>query len=1550
MDIYFSKPRNEDLTNVVENNDFVPIESSAENVLINHQYNKAVSEFLAKQKKPEKESWGTWVLAKLWNNRLVKNTALKVMDNLVEAYNTVVPRAEDYEALKIEPDFKVTPEDVAGHEWLMPHLCKCTNREQVEWFKGIADWHDKLTQAEIDHGNLLTDFAGAFLNPEGWFAYGVTKTWLGGVAGWAGKFFEGNKILNAYKSFTTLRQSEGFLKTYGRSIAKTIPGNIGFGLAFGATALPANELSEYLINDRHITGDEILGTLTTSMLLGIAFGGTLGAYGDISMQRKAVFAAENFNRYLKNKNYRTVEDVTVVVNPTRLDEPGYVANETNKALEKTFNTKVVSESTFGTPKESFGSVLPLTHGLRLAQSVCPESRIFANTAINNFIKMVDEKGNLLANNANNIENVIGYKTATYIGKHMFILQKHFKEWMQKKYEKDPNWIGEKLSKVRKLITGNSKDWQEFNELLFDAARHKDAHYDPIIERCAKELRPNADAVSQEAMDVDLMGVQKAAVKKSQKEFDKSNEGVEKLENTTRVRINVGTLNGTKVYKNVKISAARNHLERNKQIAEKTQGSINNYKTVLGELEKGEVNSVKIRKLLAENKELESSYNKATKAEEKQTQKEETKDLKELFRLEDAAPKLQRSVKEALDIINTNEKEGITYQELSDIGKLGERISSKNKEIAGYKQEIKQAAKELKDVRSSAVIRKELQFQKILKRQIQFIDADKKSSAGAKSRELEQRGALKRKLTESIKKVKEQEKLEAKVQAKLEKLNSSDKIQNTIDERDLLKLQLDFLKAKKSSNKGPTAIQGKRLGKVEEKYNSTLKRIEEIKQRISKREEAIEKSRTKRDEKFYKESEELLAQIDELSKDPNTKTSPRTLNRLIGNVKNRISVLEKQLKNVNKNTEEVSNNIEKGLSKIKDKLDVAYQKRDAAAKALKESQERKYTVENDLHVLGDESWVFRSFLRDKILNHETDFKSDVIRGYIDASENKDLFIKPKEKLTAEEQQILEQELAKYKKYADNIVEEIRNTSYGRVSAFGMEERGSELQRKLPISTDFILNWVDRNYCNVMIRAFNTLIRDTQVKRVFGTLDSQEILQPVKDGFLRIREQYRDNPKMLKRLDGWEKQDCEDVVNVLHNLRGTHIADSHNFMHSTFIRKAGVKAIQAWNVMRLMGGVPLSALNDYAIAPAVLTFKSVFGEGLRTFMNFVRTKFTKSSMKQCEDLFNASTAFLESRTDTTFAEAVQGEGIYASILNFFKGGANITTRASLMPAIDRTNKLFYGFVGAQKIIKAGEKLSRNVKLTKRESSFLTSTGVTEKQALDIFEQVKKHGVKQGGQYSVNIDKWSDAGLRDLMYGAIYKIQNQVIVTPGAGTTPSWFKDPVWGLLKQFQSFTYAAYEKVVVPFMQTRDMTCFAGFSMMMSIGVLRALYKAKVGGYELDADEVLLRAAQESEVLVHCFDYFGFGNFLWNFNKDQRMSNQDFYRSVGGTVLDFTWEGFQAARGMYGLFFGEGATDSQIHAMRKLCISQNNIALVHFYNMLEDYLKSRYSTTKRKQYY
>lgn len=1493
------------------------VDSSIENEAINNLVKEAYQENL-KQQQQQEYSWGDYLLAKFTSHPVLENLNLLGVDLWTKL-------TED-----VDPDFKLTPEDFVGYEPYAKELSKCVNRRQLEYKKYLYDFYREQEKIIALSGhNLFVDWASSFLNPVAWgeiiAGSKLIKTGAGLVAGTKLAAAAG-KVLQPIERFSTVRLNEGLLKSYGRSIVKTIPSNIGIGLVMGGVDLAAQETTG-AIRGKHLTSDEILSTLTMSALVGGFWGATIGGAGNVYLSKRNLLAMQSLENILKNPKSRTVENITVEIDPEKASIPGYLQERTTQSIKKAFevNQREVypiilesSESAKGLPKDAKGAIVPVTIGIRL--HTYPGVTELSNKLAECHMSFVDKEGNVLTSNATTVESLASKYQAIYATKLLNTVNKYFQQWSAKKYQNNPNWAGAKWNSLRKIITGSSADYVKFNEMLAVGARHLDKSPDPIVEACLKEWRSESNAITNEAIKAGVYPIKQQTLEG----INNQRKGValrkQRLENTTKARIPVGDINGSTKYSNVNISTARKHIESGKNKISETQQTNEVLNELLKQYQSGVKDSATYRNLLGKLKEANKKHNKDIKTIEKESKQSENKNLKEILKLEDALPIQTKAISDLVNLINTGKKEAVKYSELTNIGKLQEKLTASKKIVDGK------------------AYQKQIKLHDGLQNKIDSLLKLKKENKGLTPAQAQRLGKLQKELASVNKKI------------------GSKKVQREVDLQRVLQQQIDFLKAIKSSKKGATASQEQRLGALKEKHKNTLKLKKELEERITKEEEVAKTQRTKSDAAFEKALDDLLPKIEELEKNPLSQKTQRELGELIGKIKERIKYNDKNASNLSKQISSIEKELNKVIEKNKSDWDILNKQEEELNAKYKEAEAKDYTVE-DLKLLGDESHLSRFLDKNKIYSDIPGFKRAVYNGFKSVSKKRELLEKPIEELTQEEIPLREKAEKQIWKQAESSVNHILSTSGARVDEFSIGMRGSEHQRLLPFSTDHIIYFVNNHFVDCQMKLAQTLIPDTQLCRAFGTYKPEEIVKIFQDKFDKTFEgMYQDDPKTLRYLSKMRDKMSEDVSVTVNHIRGVGFVDPYSCMTSGKNVNNTIVLAKSLQVACSLGGVTLSSLTDVGSACLKLGTKRFLGNGLKTFVGFIKNKITRQEARELEPLYNATTFWLNNRY-SNFSEIAVGEGWLAAMAKGSQGLANITTRTSGIHVWDNSMKCLANKTSTQIILEAGEKLFNKKRLTKRDVSFLKQAGLTESQVLKIYDQFLKFGevdTKSGffgrsKDYFPRVDKWTDVEARDLIFGAVQKMQNEAIPTPGVATVPQWFENPFLKIFSQFRSFTFGVFEKLFVPFMQTMDLNSLAGAYIMMNISILRTALKMKIAGEELDEDVVLDRALKSDDLFGSMCDFYGYADHLFNFVKGDRKAFQGFFGALkqSSTMVSMADNVTQAGMGALNIFFGDGATESQINAIKRIMLAHNHPVFSHFYNKFFDYVKARFGRPTKK---
>ena len=310
-----------------------------------------------------------------------------------------------------------------------------------------------------------------------------------------------------------------------------------------------------------------------------------------------------------------------------------------------------------------------------------------------------------------------------------------------------------------------------------------------------------------------------------------------------------------------------------------------------------------------------------------------------------------------------------------------------------------------------------------------------------------------------------------------------------------------------------------------------------------------------------------------------------------------------------------------------------------------------------------------------------------------------------------------------------------------------------------------------------------------------------------------------------------------------------------------------------------------------------------------------------------------------------------GVLAATDNFTGKLADLGVKMSLITKWDELNKFVVGYVAQERILKIGEKLSKKIKLPFKDLEWLTTTGISEENAVKMFDQFSKYGrVTEGGIWESSVGFWDDVKLKNMFRGSVKKLQNQAILTPTAGSVPRFFDEKGLKTVLQFKRFTFSAYSKCMIPTLQKRDLEAFTGLTMMMSIGVMKAYLRALKGGYAISMADAIKTSLKEAEVGSYFGDAYGLLSNFAGLNEKKNQTSQQFMRDMLGTGYGLVETAFSGVPGLAKIITGLGGEMNygQIHNARKLIPLQNNILLSKLFDRFEESIIERRGTKRAKR--
>lgn len=786
-------------------------------------------------------------------------------------------------------------------------------------------------------------------------------------------------------------------------------------------------------------------------------------------------------------------------------------------------------------------------------------------------------------------------------------------------------------------------------------------------------------------------------------------------------------------------------------------------------------------------------------------------------------------------------------------------------------------------------------------------------------------------------------LEKKIKSSSRKQPRQEKLLKT------LRMHKSFLEFLGKKSKGTTPADWKKLGKEQKILKDLIKERDAVVEKDKKLFEKGSKKQSELEDKFVEALEKLIPEIDKLKANPNAKLTEGQLRELKGKVKEQIKKINEEEKALVKDKELKSKAVEDAraersdeIEKLKSEIEAQTKELEETNKAIEDNDKKVYTHEDFRDLPEGERYFPRVFDAIKVAKDRAGCTKAIENGLWSVSDFKEL--RTKKKLSASEQKAIDKEAARIKEEAKRVVEKILHENDKGYVLNPRKTRSFEHERTLNFSTEYIKDYIIDDPMNSLRELIRTVYTDTELLKRVGTLNVNELLERVDEDFDKLIE-AAESEQQRKAFVNQKKKAAEDLTCLWCRVRGVkqYAAEDLNYWGRAFNHAANI--INNLNVARLIGGTVISATSDLAQACMTVGFKNFF-KGLGKWFN----KDFRATFMGEEGVWLRAIDFFKSTRQLGFYDQLMDKGFLAAVDNFSGRLADLGVKASFIEKWDEMNKFVVGYVTQERILKIGENVAKGGKLAVKDLEWLNSTGITKENAVKMFDQFKKHGrITESGIWESSVGFWDDEKLQDLFRGGVKKLQNQAILTPTAGSVPIIFDRHGLKTVLQFKRFTFNAYSKCLLPTLQKRDFEAFAGITMMMSLGVMKAYLRALKNGTTITMLDAVKSSLKEAEVGAFFGDAYGLGSIMLGMNEDQNQASRKFMRDAFGTGYDFADTYLDAVPGLFKLITGLGGdlSASQIHKIRKALPLQNNIWLAWVFNKFEEKAIESRGTEKAK---
>ena len=378
---------------------------------------------------------------------------------------------------------------------------------------------------------------------------------------------------------------------------------------------------------------------------------------------------------------------------------------------------------------------------------------------------------------------------------------------------------------------------------------------------------------------------------------------------------------------------------------------------------------------------------------------------------------------------------------------------------------------------------------------------------------------------------------------------------------------------------------------------------------------------------------------------------------------------------------------------------------------------------------------------------------------------------------------------------------------------------------------------------MQKAINELGFDSLSDMKLSLKSEKDLLLAKKDTKQRIKIE-EDFKKDINLLDDMYRL-------MLGQLKKPHSADRF------------VEALLRYQFIRLLGGVTLSSLPEFAMAPFKHGLLNTLVHGyLPMIRDFKTSKLTKDQFKDIgvgiENEQNNILRSLSGTDDTLGSGATEYDRMMNSMLGekvssvlATKGGASgIFAKISGIEYLTSFGRRLSAQVSSAVLIKTLRKVESGKKLSKREITGLAQAGISESDYGKVIAQFGKVQDRNGSTIS-NHHLWDDGDAKNIFRQAVQNQVESIIIKPGKGDLPLIAHSSNIGkVIFQFRAFVSAASGRILLSGMQRRDATTLMGLTYLIGLGSLTSVVKDTVAGREVDLDptRLLLEGVSNSGML------------------------------------------------------------------------------------------------------
>ena len=379
-----------------------------------------------------------------------------------------------------------------------------------------------------------------------------------------------------------------------------------------------------------------------------------------------------------------------------------------------------------------------------------------------------------------------------------------------------------------------------------------------------------------------------------------------------------------------------------------------------------------------------------------------------------------------------------------------------------------------------------------------------------------------------------------------------------------------------------------------------------------------------------------------------------------------------------------------------------------------------------------------------------------------------------------------------------------------------QAGGALQERTVTLPDNILEpWLISDIEHVGRTYTRRMATEVNLAEKFGNRTMERQIDAIKDEYEALIEAATTKKDKLA-LTNALRENIRDVGAMRDMFIGTYGLPSDP--SGTFAR--GNRMARSWQYVVALGQQTISALPDMA-RPIITNGLMAYAKGLSMALPLM-AKMAKEDIKR----MGIGLDMLTSGRMRAIATMDEMPGVGGK---FEHGTEELASGFGKVSGMDQWNSFWKQYTGIMAVDRIAQMAERGwTKLKPAEQAQLNWLGIDGDSLNGIRGQFTKHGSKEQGFNVANIASWDHDSARTLM-AAVTKEADTLIITPGKGDKSLLASRDIGKTLMQFQSFTAAATNRMLISGIAQKDLRVAQSLFMGTVIGSIAAYAKDSMNG-------------------------------------------------------------------------------------------------------------------------